>query len=141
MLDGVRFLYIVSVCFFFLMIRRPPRSTRTDTLLPYTTLFRSQAHLGMEPVVDARQRIFERCRRGVGEHRLVQREQPVVQRTGARPVIRGAGGGEIGAQSRRDIGGDGDAARAAPPSTRQPQIGMADRKRAVEGKSVAGGGG
>src|SRR3546814_5982073 len=29
--------------FFFLMIRRPPRSTRTDTLFPYTTLFRSQA--------------------------------------------------------------------------------------------------
>src|SRR3546814_17457425 len=28
-------------CFFFLMIRRPPRSTRTDTLFPYTTLFRS----------------------------------------------------------------------------------------------------
>src|SRR3546814_17765682 len=27
---------------FFLMIRRPPRSTRTDTLFPYTTLFRSQ---------------------------------------------------------------------------------------------------
>src|SRR3546814_11522698 len=37
-------LYIVSVvCIvvFFLMIRRPPRSTRTDTLFPYTTLFRS----------------------------------------------------------------------------------------------------
>src|SRR3546814_20586028 len=29
--------------FFFLMIRRPPRSTRTDTLFPYTTLFRSKA--------------------------------------------------------------------------------------------------
>src|SRR3546814_6686483 len=29
------------VCLFFLMIRRPPRSTRTDTLFPYTTLFRS----------------------------------------------------------------------------------------------------
>src|SRR3546814_7962071 len=27
--------------FFFFMIRRPPRSTRTDTLFPYTTLFRS----------------------------------------------------------------------------------------------------
>src|SRR3546814_7411921 len=27
--------------FFFLMIRRPPSSTRTDTLFPYTTLFRS----------------------------------------------------------------------------------------------------
>src|SRR3546814_11389095 len=30
-----------SVLFFFLMLRRPPRSTRTDTLFPYTTLFRS----------------------------------------------------------------------------------------------------
>src|SRR3546814_12361591 len=30
-----------SIFFFFLMIRRPPRSTRTDTLFPYTTLFRS----------------------------------------------------------------------------------------------------
>src|SRR3546814_3227560 len=36
----------VCVCiFFFLMIRRPPRSTRTDTLFPYTTLFRSEACL------------------------------------------------------------------------------------------------
>src|SRR3546814_14239822 len=31
----------LSLFFFFLMIRRPPRSTRTDTLFPYTTLFRS----------------------------------------------------------------------------------------------------
>src|SRR3546814_11062584 len=30
--------------FFFLMIRRPPRSKRTDTLFPYTTLFRSKLH-------------------------------------------------------------------------------------------------
>src|SRR3546814_10241196 len=30
------------------MIRRPPRSTRTDTLFPYTTLFRSGAELGVE---------------------------------------------------------------------------------------------
>src|SRR3546814_8639577 len=28
------------------MVRRPPRSTRTDTLLPYTTLFRAAQHLG-----------------------------------------------------------------------------------------------
>src|SRR3546814_18854966 len=36
------------------MIRRPPRSTRTDTLFPYTTLFRSHLTLGAEPesVVD-----------------------------------------------------------------------------------------
>src|SRR3546814_1069849 len=31
---------------FFLMIRRPPRSTRTDTLFPYTTLFRSRVRAG-----------------------------------------------------------------------------------------------
>src|SRR3546814_9086709 len=31
-------------CILFLMIRRPPRSTRTDTLFPYTTLFRSARH-------------------------------------------------------------------------------------------------
>src|SRR3546814_12579351 len=30
--------------FFFVRIRRPPRSTRTDTLFPYTTLFRSMAY-------------------------------------------------------------------------------------------------
>src|SRR3546814_16696260 len=36
--------YLLCVMFyfvFFLIIRRPPRSTRTDTLFPYTTLFRS----------------------------------------------------------------------------------------------------
>src|SRR3546814_14296339 len=38
------------VWFVFLMIRRPPRSTRTDTLFPYTTLFRSQlGHGGRKP--------------------------------------------------------------------------------------------
>src|SRR3546814_1664249 len=30
------------MCVFFLLIRRPPRSTRTYTLFPYTTLFRSR---------------------------------------------------------------------------------------------------
>src|SRR3546814_12592987 len=33
-----------SLFLFFLMIRRPPRSTRTDTLFPYTTLFRSDRY-------------------------------------------------------------------------------------------------
>src|SRR3546814_17881474 len=35
-------LYMLSLTvFFFLIIRRPPRSTRTDTLFPYTALFRA----------------------------------------------------------------------------------------------------
>src|SRR3546814_17282280 len=47
---------------FFLRIRRPPRSTRTDTLFPYTTLFRSKAmpdstpllpSLGIQSIVSA----------------------------------------------------------------------------------------
>src|SRR3546814_2290776 len=37
--SGFRYMNL-SLCFV-LMIRRPPRSTRTDTLFPYTTLFRS----------------------------------------------------------------------------------------------------
>src|SRR3546814_918435 len=45
-LSGVMCSYTVWLSltsdFFFLMIRRPPRSTRTDTLFPYTTLFRSR---------------------------------------------------------------------------------------------------
>src|SRR3546814_18676433 len=36
-----------------LRIRRPPRSTRTDTLFPYTTLFRSQAVSNCMPVIAA----------------------------------------------------------------------------------------
>src|SRR3546814_12438177 len=45
------------LCLFFLMIRRPPRSTRTDTLFPYTTLFRSVADLEFfdEYVYDTRE--------------------------------------------------------------------------------------
>src|SRR3546814_6445244 len=56
--------YYVSI-FFCLMIRRPPRSTRTDTLFPYTTLFRSS---GADRV-----RARGRCRGrsgDVGLHRL-----------------------------------------------------------------------
>src|SRR3546814_16827878 len=40
------------VSLFFLMLRLPPRSTRTDTLLPYTTLFRSdqESLLAIDPL-------------------------------------------------------------------------------------------
>src|SRR3546814_7888254 len=37
----VLLIFAVSILVFFLIIRRPPRSTLTDTLFPYTTLFRS----------------------------------------------------------------------------------------------------
>src|SRR3546814_11978313 len=51
------YMYLLSSLYavFFLMIRRPPRSTRTDTLFPYTTLFRSnrQGHHAGPPQMDA----------------------------------------------------------------------------------------
>src|SRR3546814_19541704 len=62
---------VVSFCFFFFMIRRPPRSTRTDTLFPYTTLFRSAVR---------RQLQHERDRQGAAgpwaRHRQLLRIQP-----------------------------------------------------------------
>src|SRR6056297_4117719 len=53
----------VILFFFFLMIRRPPRSTRTDTLFPYTTLFRSPIR-GQHPAP----RPWPACRRRSEEH-------------------------------------------------------------------------
>src|SRR3546814_18381362 len=46
------------------MIRRPPRSTRTDTLFPYTTLFRSSD--GSPSVSSCAPRRSPRCRSGAG---------------------------------------------------------------------------
>src|SRR5213082_3741141 len=40
---GIEELLKIVLVFFFLMIRRPPRSTLCQTLFPYTTLFRSHA--------------------------------------------------------------------------------------------------
>src|SRR3546814_19723002 len=58
------------------MIRRPPRSTRTDTLFPYTTLFRSAALPARGDVPDLvarrnRARAFRFDRSGIGTRRGV----------------------------------------------------------------------
>src|SRR3546814_10564082 len=53
--------------FFFLMIRRPPRSTRTDTLFPYTTLFRSR--LGDAVLVHHVKQVLRHRRRAVPRRR------------------------------------------------------------------------
>src|SRR3546814_18171785 len=88
--------------FFFLMIRRPPRSTRTDTLFPYTTLFRSaggcRASAGAVDV--GRDGAF-----------VVARDLPRRQRAGARralqPVPRGRTAGTGGAGRVVGAGADG----------------------------------
>src|SRR3546814_9553963 len=72
------FLVTLYFClFFFLMIRRPPRSTRTDTLFPYTTLFRS-ARTGFRSGVAQR-----RC---ASEDRPPRHLAPVPSRDPIRPA-------------------------------------------------------
>src|SRR3546814_2930575 len=67
------------------MIRRPPRSTRTDTLFPYTTLFRSAHHSppGAAPHSPARRHLL---REGgmLRRHRLRGRRGPRGRRPGRR---------------------------------------------------------
>src|SRR3546814_12615866 len=70
---------VIRCClFFFLMIRRPPRSTRTDTLFPYTTLFRSGqcagADLAQVLKFDAGRDEF------IARGRVIQQSQPRTRR-------------------------------------------------------------
>src|SRR3546814_20070099 len=60
---------------FFMMIRRPPRSTRTHTLFPYTTLFRSAAARPHGGKLRCRLRAG-RARRDPVRHRLSARADP-----------------------------------------------------------------
>src|SRR3546814_5904489 len=65
------------------MIRRPPRSTRTDTLFPYTTLFRSPRQRGKSRVVESHR--LRRAEAGPGrvEDRLRAARGPYEQHRGA----------------------------------------------------------
>src|SRR3546814_12611806 len=62
----------------FLLIRRPPRSTRTDTLFPYTTLFRSE-------IADERSRIHRIVRVRLDQQAVEWRDR-MDQREGGLPV-------------------------------------------------------
>src|SRR3546814_17472653 len=64
--------------FFFLMIRRPPRSTRTDTLFPYTTLFRS--HLLAQPAPASLLALHQLAAPAVDRDKLLRRRQPILAR-------------------------------------------------------------
>src|SRR3546814_19197329 len=76
---------VASFIVFFLMIRRPPRSTRTDTLFPYTTLFRSgvfgqgcredQQHDGREQVAERHPCLRKAAPKGAAAVRAVFGDQ------------------------------------------------------------------
>src|SRR3546814_10849169 len=80
------------VVFFFLMIRRPPRSTRTDTLFPYTTLFRSLRPRGWRGTVlrGSRRRAFFRDRDETRRRGPVSRNRfaPWPDATQSQPLVR-----------------------------------------------------
>src|SRR3546814_18933453 len=80
-ISSVRFSHsmvlLFSVIFFFLlMIRRPPRSTRTDTLFPYTTLFRSEfvTEAGRDPNAVSAKHVQSMAGRGLRVVAVAQRE-------------------------------------------------------------------
>src|SRR3546814_13516173 len=88
-------LCVISDYFFFLMIRRPPRSTRTDTLFPYTTLFRSD-----DAVVGGLDRAGKGLVAGIVAGDL--HVAPIRQRLEAR-VCRLAGVGGVGPRLARAV--------------------------------------
>src|SRR3546814_7208679 len=59
------------------MIRRPPRSTRTDTLFPYTTLFRSQPRRGVRGDGQCVHRFLHSFCQGKGEARVGEAASPL----------------------------------------------------------------
>src|SRR3546814_8995455 len=97
---------VVSFCVFFLMIRRPPRSTRTDTLFPYTTLFRSHDRQAEDPGLDRRGDEARRhARRLTGGGRRVNCGAP---RAFVSPELDElAGGGSVAAGCQGGEHGDG----------------------------------
>src|SRR3546814_16046829 len=67
------------------MIRRPPRSTRTDTLFPYTTLFRSTAPRAEQVVVEADEKAHDA---GLVLARHI--DDRAIARDAGRPAVAGA---------------------------------------------------
>src|SRR3546814_13175200 len=109
--------------FFFLMIQRPPRSTRTDTLFPYTTLFRSAPFLGAQ--VSRRRDSSGRGAR-ILWHRLhdgdgaVQRAREAFRRPAENPVLRVSDARRAGRLFSR-----------VPPAAVAGAVRIRDRKRVV----------
>src|SRR3546814_13973602 len=128
---------MVSVfCFFFLMIRRPPRSTRTDTLFPYTTLFR--ASLGRFRIPGDMRRDLEADEAVAAFGRVIDQAQQVRGRLGVADremfIDRGTGGDRgviIGAAGDCLFEDGGLGSHAADP------VYLDDRKSAGSGRRVA----
>src|SRR3546814_14110833 len=112
------FLISLILCLFFVMIRRPPRATRTDTLFPYTTLFRSGVllvrtqsgqggHAHARSVLGTRRSLRELdrpqrrgCGRRAPHHAASAATSVAAQRDLVRPLPGTAGGAAAGARAK-----------------------------------------
>src|SRR3546814_13454069 len=109
------------------MIRRPPRSTRTDTLFPYTTLFRSH-----HPVLD---HVRDRLRAADAAHRPVRRPALVLAPAGSPVPDRAAALGVLVGRHPALLRGR-RAAVAAAGTDAAAQPGHPRRRAAVDRKST-----
>src|SRR3546814_14677333 len=109
------------------MIRRPPRSTRTDTLFPYTTLFRSalESAVGGEAL---QQRRYGGGLVRLGVDRLLSEDEAAGGGEGRDEVQRRRAGAAVVAASRR-LAVDGDAVGPVGPGLDHP-IGDNRREKA-----------
>src|SRR3546814_15102729 len=98
------------------MIRRPPRTTRTDTLVPYTTLFRSQRRRGAGEVKPQGHRGRED--RHEGEHLA-----------GRLAVVQDDAAGCDRARYEQRRGGGPVAVRLREPGGKQPLFGRSEERR------------
>src|SRR3546814_18074159 len=122
---------LLLVVFVFLMIRRPPRSTRTDTLFPYTTLFRSPLLMGRLFLADSG---FAKVNPGGSRRRRASggKLAEAAQRCNAygRRAARWP--------RRRSLESSRDSKTSVPrPQVGPPAAGLLARKRPVEGKGVS----
>src|SRR3546814_7097657 len=90
------------------MIRRPPRSTRTDTLFPYTTLFRSRPDQSGVKALTARHVAQEYARCRGGQRRATSRP-PTLPRAAPRSLV---SGGSHALRTAREVQGRVDAHRS-----------------------------
>src|SRR3546814_11792234 len=103
------FIVILALFFFFLMFLRPPKSTRTDSLLPYTTLFRSIFQRRAEQQADCR---IVRAAAVDGRDRLHEQQGPFARHPISEIAQNGRFSGD--AQFLDRIGPAGDTVRLRP---------------------------
>src|SRR3546814_4179687 len=112
---------LYTVASFFLMIRPPPRSTRTDTLVPYTTLFRSRVQVRARGT-DGRRASAAPCGNFDATERLPPRARAAFDEPQGDPLLRlalcrGRAGGRLG----RDSGAGHRRGRPAEPAARSEE--------------------